>query len=507
VEPLILGIAGSLRNGRWGADSATAVDELKGLETEDELRRYVREQADLRLQDYIEAGRAERLPFDQTYANLRKGTCGRGLSNSEVALAAGMWAALRAGARLDRVSLVDHFPMYGGPRDVDALKERLAAADGILVSMPVYFGDRGSPCQSLIELIRADPELRRTLSNKVYAGMAVGAKRNGGQETALVYQLMDMARLGLLVVGNDSDTTSQYGGTVHAGDVGTAAADEYGLQTAMGTGRRVAHVAAMLADGRTAPHRGRVRVLFWILQDHEDRARRVVDDLVAAQRERVDATILDLTDSEIARCIACDICPTHVGDDLDYRCIIATSRDEMSGLHDQQIDHDAIVPIVYCSDSVAVPSTYQRFIERTRYLRRGDYALGDTLTAPLVLEELGALQNMHMRAMTSLIRHHTVAAQPMVGYVRDGQILDAVTLCAGFASFVDSASVLAGGRLRALASAPALPATKYNPVGYVLSAEKDREDELLRLRKRAVEERRRRRQTLAATRLGDGESR
>ena len=49
------------------------------------------------------------------------------------------------------------------------------------------------------------------------------AKRNGGQETTLVYQLIDMINLNMLGVGNDSASTSQYGGTVVAGDVGTMA--------------------------------------------------------------------------------------------------------------------------------------------------------------------------------------------------------------------------------------------------------------------------------------------
>ena len=42
-------------------------------------------------------------------------------------------------------------------------------------------------------------------------------------------------------------------------------------------------------------------------------------------------------------------------------------------------------------------SQYQEFIERTRYLRRGDYVFSDMLCAPLVLEELGVCDNMQIR--------------------------------------------------------------------------------------------------------------
>ena len=43
-----------------------------------------------------------------------------------------------------------------------------------------------------------------------------GAKRNGGQETALIYQLVDFINLGMLGAGNDSQRLS---GTIVAGDV------------------------------------------------------------------------------------------------------------------------------------------------------------------------------------------------------------------------------------------------------------------------------------------------
>ena len=53
-------------------------------------------------------------------------------------------------------------------------------------------------------------------------------------------------------------------------------------------------------------------------------------------------------------------------------------------------------------------SVYQRFIERTRYWRRSSYMIGDKLTAPFVISELNSNQNLHIRMLTSLIRHHTI---------------------------------------------------------------------------------------------------
>ena len=131
----------------------------------------------------------------------------------------------------------------GTNKNLDQLKEKLINADGLIVSGPVYFGDRGSLSQSFLELIQRDLELQDAVSGKLYAGIAVGAKRNGGQETTLIYQLFDFLSLGMLGVGNDSDTTAQYGGTGLAGDVGTMHADDYGLATSIGTGRRISTLA------------------------------------------------------------------------------------------------------------------------------------------------------------------------------------------------------------------------------------------------------------------------
>ncbi len=105
---------------------------------------------------------------------------------------------------------------YASPR----VWRRPACRRRIIVSSPVYFGDRGSLVQSLFEFIESDPLLRQDMAGKIYGGLAVGAKRNGGQETTLIYQMLDMLDMGLLAVGNGHETTAQYGGTAKAGDVG-----------------------------------------------------------------------------------------------------------------------------------------------------------------------------------------------------------------------------------------------------------------------------------------------
>lgn len=502
MTPRILGLAASLRNARWGRGNETLIRDLESIETEDALKSYLVEQSDLHLENFVSAGRDRGLGFDDLYKNLKSLKGDRGLSNSEVALAAGLWAARNHGAEIEHVSLAEHFPASDRARDLDVLKERLRAADGILVSGPVYFGDRGSLAQSLVDLIRDDDELRADLADRVYAGIAVGAKRNGGQETTLIYQLLDMLHCGLFGVGNDSDTTSQYGGTGHAGDVGTMGRDDYGLQTAMGTGRRIAKIARIARAGRDNGLVGPLRVMLWVLQDRDGEAQRNVRRVLAASGRPIELTVVDATEGHVNRCIACDICPTNVDVDQTYRCIIKSGRDSFSDWHDSFLDQDLVVPVVYSAgDRSRLSTNYQTFIERTRYLRRGDYVLGDVVTAPFVLQDLGVHEHLDVRLVTSMIRHHTVVGDPVVGYLRGGELLNADDIDTRVAGLLDRSRALTAGRLRTFLDQQHAEVCRYNPVGYVLSAEKDREDEKLRLREEMQEDRRRRQRADALRRL------
>ena len=236
------------------------------------------------------------------------------------------------------------------------------------------------------------------MTGKPVAGVAVGAKRNGGQETTLIYQLAECASLGMLAVGNDSETTSQYGGTIVAGDIGEGAKDRYGLKTAMGVGRRVARIAIEQAMARRYEFRSRLRVTFWILQDANQFALNQVQELLKDLDATVDAKILLLDEADVQRCIACDICPTHVGLDEEYRCIIHRRSDAVGKYHKEFLDPDLIVPVAYSPrDRKGLHSNYQRFMERTRYLRRGDYLFTDLAVLPPVFEELGVGENMMLQ--------------------------------------------------------------------------------------------------------------
>jgi multimeric flavodoxin WrbA len=485
----ILGISASLRNARRGIGNVSLIDEITAISTEEGLNEFLTQEAEFHLKNFIEAGREELLPFDKMYTNLKKLKGNKGLSNSEVALTAALWSAKMLGAEIDHLSLSEYFTESKKSLDLNTLKEKLKNSDGFLIATPVYFGDRSSLAQSLLNMIRNDDELRDSLDAKVYAGIAVGAKRNGGQETTLIYQLMDMINSGMLGVGNDSETTSQYGGTGLAGDVGTMQKDEYGLKTAMGTGRRLARVAELMKISKKKSLVGKHRITFWLLQDKDDRAKEYIKELLlGVDSEQVEASIIEIADKNIFRCLACDICPTHVDVDESYRCIIKSKTDELEVLHKSLIDTDAVIPVAYSPvDRVGLESSYQRFMERTRYLRRGDYVLSDILSCPMIIEELGSDENLDIRMVTSMIRHHTILSKPIIAYEKDGVILNHEEVSNRFLRANSIIRQTVSGKLQVYAEG--INHLKYNPVGYVLSAVKDAEDERMNKRIEMVTDR------------------
>jgi multimeric flavodoxin WrbA len=503
AQPTLLGIAASLRNARWGAGNRELISQLSQLSGKESMFAFLKRESELHLENFVAAGRKEGKAFTEIYANLRKSNGEVGLSNTEVALAGALWAAKQEGIAIDHLSLTEFFTANNEVRSPDELSRRISAADGLLISGPVYFGDRGSLAESLIDFIAADRRLAPVVDGKLYGGIAVGAKRNGGQETTLIYQMLDMVELGFVAVGNDHETTAQYGGTGHAGDVGTMHKDSYGLETSLGVGRRMARVLKTTKGDHqllTAP-----RVLFLILRDSGELALGHVKRLASRFKNRSVATILDITQAHVKRCIACDICPTHIDVDEQYRCIIKSKSDDFETFHKDLLHHDLIVPVVAAvHDRNTIISNYQSFIERTRYLRRGDYALSDTIVSPLMFEDAGVRHSYGIRMMTSLLRHHTILSRPIVGSIKHRELTNEDQVDAEFARALSISGGNAAGRLGEIGL---MHATKYKPVGYVLSADKELEDERLHSREKMVQARERRLANEAIERLARPELR
>ena len=150
-------------------------------------------------------------------------------------------------------------------------------------------------------------------------------------------------------------------------------------------------------------------------------------------------------------------------------------------MHPYFLDSDAVIPVVFSpKNRIGLNTNYQKFMERTRYLRRGDYVMSDIVSSPIIYEEIGANENMHIRMITSMIRHHTISSKPIIGYIDDEKLINSEQVYRDFENLNHTIRNIAKGRL--LMYSDEMEHLKYKPVGYVLSAVKDAEDEKLNKR-------------------------
>ena len=115
-------------------------------------------------------------------------------------------------------------------------------------------------------------------------------------------------------------------------------------------------------------------------------------------------------------------------------------------------------------------SVYQRFIERTRYWRRSSYMIGDKLTAPFVISELNSNQNLHIRMLTSLIRHHTIIHHPIIAFEKNNNLINDEYAQEQFDNFAIDAIRTSLARLSFSESELK---SEYNPIGYLISKKRD----------------------------------
>jgi multimeric flavodoxin WrbA len=146
--------------------------------------------------------------------------------------------------------------------DMERLYAELARANGLILATPVYYGTVSGLLKNFMD--RTEPlsrygktSFRAALKDKVGGGIAVGANRNGGQETTLLAIQHFFFVQDLIVVG-----TSTAG--VPGCYLGAAATtypekgrnrkaveeDRLGMNAAYALGRRVAEVASWVKAGK-----------------------------------------------------------------------------------------------------------------------------------------------------------------------------------------------------------------------------------------------------------------
>lgn len=411
MRPKILGIAGSLRN---RAPDKLA-EYIKNLKNHQEFMEFI----EITSRD-------------------------KSLSNSEAYLSCALFGAKDL-VDIEYLSLAKHFPRTGEIKYVDELLEKINKVDGILLSTPVYFGDRSSLIQDLFDVLRKSD---LDLSKKVLGCCSVGAKRNGGQETAIVYTLLDALERGFIITGN-GPSTAQYGGTGVAGDVGAMREDFSGIETSISTGRKVAQTIQILKEGKKQLKKKDVipKIGFFILSDKNNILQDNIKELLKkVNTSNVKTEILDLTKFKFNKCNACHVCPGNKNEELEYRCIY--NDDDMIKLHDKILSFDAILSCSFAPKNTnGMDTTYQKFLERTRYFRRDNFKLTNRLIAGYGIEEVGANNLFSMRVFTSLIRQNTITHRPISQtYYKEKILEDEKDLINRLKSFFKYAKIIKAGR-------------------------------------------------------------
>ncbi len=423
-KPLILIIGGSVRN---RASEEITIDNVREIKHEAFLYEYIEQ-----------IGREKKI------------------SNSEGCAIAAVYGTLPFEVDLKYIHLNDYYVINGTRKNVKSLMEIIREADGLIFSLPVYFGDRPSLFDEFIEDSKIEVDL---FKGKVCAFLAVGAKRNGGQETTNVYGMYNIIQQGGLVVGN-GPPTSQFGGTTVGGNVGTMENDYFGIMTSIGTGSKIAEVTKILVKGSDDSDSSEKPVIkFFILQEKESTVRKTVEDLIKKlPTELATYEILDMTTETFHRCFACNICPN--GDKgEDYKCI--NEKDDMIKVHKEIISADGIVLCgLFLNESAEIVSVYQRFIERSRYIRRDDFLLTNVVATTLSINEIGTQGLFELRALTSFVRHNTIFHQGLTFYLHKGEMIDRNNESI-FTSFIESTNIVHQGKKRVDISP-----TAYSAIGY-----------------------------------------
>ena len=125
--------------------------------------------------------------------------------------------------------------------DINDILSKLQEAHGIIIGSPVYFGNVSAQLKILIDRsrpLRADFKLK----DKVSGAIAVGASRNGGQETTCA-AIHEFLLIHDAIVVGDGSPLAHYGGTGAAGPAGEVEKDEMGIETSKNLGKRVTELA------------------------------------------------------------------------------------------------------------------------------------------------------------------------------------------------------------------------------------------------------------------------
>jgi multimeric flavodoxin WrbA len=325
------------------------------------------------------------------------------LSNSEVSSAIASFALSKEQVDFNLVRLNQLIDIRGkSTKQLDfVLDDILQNADGLIFCSPLHFGNPSSYLLRFLEIISL--EKRFPFENKVIGQSVVGARRNGGQEAANIFGLLEYAQMGACVVG-DGPPFSQSGGILESRIPKNGLLDSEGIKSGLNIGSRLVRAVDILREENTVEP-GKISVIVeneWVLESAKSSLSPVLDT-----NSMISYKFINLQDFIIERCIGCSECPIET--ENPYKCII---EDEMEVLEDLLADSDGFIVCLEAKDITWSSYKWQTFIERTRYLRRGDYRFANI---PLMSVQYLLSKNafpFHIRILPPSFKHDMIFVGP-----------------------------------------------------------------------------------------------
>ena len=203
----------------------------------------------------------------------------------------------------------------------------------------------------------------------------------------------------------------------------------------------------------------------FVLQDNDQKqCTSLINALIKnIKNKNIIFNVFKIFENNVHKCIACDVCPISYGSSEKYRCIINNKDDFFKKYHTDIINCDSFIFAAYSGQNFKnVKSNYQQFIERTRYLRRDDYLMGNKLVTSFIISEVNSNRNLHIRTLTSLVRHQNILAKPILVFKNGNAFVNMENIKKDFTKFCEDAVKVKGINSN----------TEYKPVGYEISLEK-----------------------------------
>ena len=355
------------------------------------------------------------------------------ISNSDGALISAFFGAKHFDCDFLSFNLRDIFNLSNKnlnkfSRNKKLLIENIKKADGILISTPVYFGDCSSYVYELFNLINEeDKECYNIFNNKTVGILSSGAKRNGGQETTNIFTLFEFFRLGANIIGN-GPPTSQYGGTIWAGDKGAMAEDSLGIETAIGTGKKMGEILNILNPSNIEKlkknsnnnHLNLALILpgeKLLFEKIKQEIKNFIEKIFNAtfEKNRISLTLsyidIERENENIKRCLGCNECPPAKN---NFDCII---DDKIRNFREILLNSDSILFINYLRKTKDIDTwiNFKVFFERTRHLRHNNFELTNKPVGIItVTDENYVSENnlSNVKFITYFLRHNTICIGP-----------------------------------------------------------------------------------------------